>query len=109
MNLMQIKVGDIFLVGKSWGWSKSIDYYTKVICESVTEKMCIIGGKKYRKSDGIEIGHNVRIYNYSDDLWEKSQKFLRKKEVENFKYCDLPNEYIKAIYAIICKTKELSK
>jgi hypothetical protein len=105
MDLTNIKIGDKFMRGQSYGWGRGDDYYKIVECESMTEKQCVIGGNKYRKSDGMCIGGQVPIMNYDDVLWKKGQKFLRRKKVEDFKYHTLTEEQCERIYKIIMEPK----
>jgi hypothetical protein len=105
IDLSNVKVGDKFMVGQSYGWSRNVDYYRIVECESMTDKQCTIGGYKYRKSDGKCIGGEGSVMLYDDDLWKAGQKFLRHKKVEMFKYHELTDEQRERIYKIIMEPK----
>lgn len=103
--LTNVKVGDKFMVGQSYGWSRGVDYYRIVECESMTDKQCTIGGYKYRKSDGRAIGADGTVMLYDDALWKTGQKFLRRKKVETFKYAELTEDQCERIHRIIMEPK----
>lgn len=104
-DLTNVKVGDKFMIGQSYGWSRGVDYYKIVECESMTEKQCTIGGYKYRKSDGKCIGGEGSVMLYDDALFKKGQKFLRRAKVENFRYHTLTDDQCERIYQIITEPK----
>lgn len=106
MDLTNIKIGDKFMRGHSYGCSRGDDYHRIVECESMTDKQCTIGGQKYRKKDGMPIGHNASIKLYDDALWKAGQKFLRRKKVEDFKYSTLTDEQCERIFRIIMEKKD---
>jgi len=105
MDLTNVKIGDKFMRPQSYGWGRGAAYYEIVQCESVSEKQCVIGGYKYRKSNGACIGNNVATMQYDKALYEEGQKFLRRKKVETFNYCTLSNEQCERIYKIIMEAK----
>lgn len=96
-----IKVGDKLMVGQSYGWNRSVDYYRILKCESVTEKQFVCAGAKFRKSDGKRIGSDGSIMAFDNELFDKGKKFLRRKNVENFKYITLTDEQCERIHEII--------
>lgn len=73
-SLENVKVGDLFMVYRNHGWRKF--YLAAVQCESVTEKQCVIAGKKVRKSDARVLGdggYGASIYIYDEELLGKDK------------------------------------
>lgn len=59
-NLLDVKVGDVFVVSSRYGSGKRA-----VLCTKVTPARAIIGGHQYTKKDG-------RPFGASDKIWDRA-------------------------------------
>lgn len=79
-SLEGVAVGDKFLirVGFTGNGRKLLE------CSKVTEKQCVIGGKKFRIRDARELGgtdyHRCYLYSFDEHEW---QTYQDKKATEN--------------------------
>lgn len=101
-TLEGVKVGDKFMVYSNHGWVRDA-YLKTVICEKVTNKQCVVGGQTYRIADAKAFGSGDALYPYTAESVAASNKFLRRKKVENFNYQTIDDEQAEAIYKIIAR------
>jgi len=106
-NLGGVKVGDKFVLEVGWNNTR----FFIVVCDEVTNKQAIIGGKKYRKNDarclcGSESQYSYRLYAYNADIQaEMDYERIYNKTwsicSDKSQFSKLPKEKIEAIYEIL--------
>ena len=105
-NLENVKIGDKFLINSPIGFGRE-SYARLVLCESVTPKQCVIGGRRYRKSDVRAIGDyycaygSAYLYKYSAEAISEGKKRLFIHKVKHYDLHKLTDEQCLEIWNII--------